>query len=180
MLQERDALKEANRQLAFEYLETAVAEVETRKEQAAPSKRAPRRARQRNFGHLPAGLPRIERVIEPASIDCPCRCGRIHWIGEDRTERLDIVPVQLWVLVDIRSKYACRACSDGVTQAPAAPRLFEGAIAQVLVSKFAEHLPFYRQSQILARSGIRIERSTLADWAGTAAFHLDPVVDSKR
>lgn len=53
----------------------------------------------------------------------------------------------------------------------------EGAIAHVLVSKFADHLPFYRQSQILARSGIQIDRSTLADWAGTAAFHLGPVVD---
>ncbi len=209
VLQERDALKEANqrlehlvaelnhvvhgkrseklsednRQLAFEDLETAVAEVETRKEQAAPSTKAPRQSRQRNLGHLPAGLPRIERVLEPACLDCPCGCGRMHRIGEDRTERLDIVPAQLRVLVDIRPKYACRTCSDGVTQAPAAPRLIEGAlptegaIAHVLVSKFADHLPFYRQSQILARSGIQIDRSTLADWAGTAAFHLGPVVD---
>ena len=209
VLQERDALKEANRrlehlvaelnhvvhgkrseklseddrQLAFEDLETAVAEVETRKEQAAPSTRTPRQKRQRNLGHLPADLPRIEHVIEPGSLECPCGCGRMHRIGEDRTERLDIVPAQLWVLVDIRPKYACRICTDGVTQAPAAPRLIEGglpsegAIAHVLVSKFADHLPFYRQSQILARSGIQIDRSTLADWAGTAAFHLGPVVD---
>ncbi|WP_226925861.1 transposase [Meridianimarinicoccus sp. MJW13] len=209
VLQERDALKEANRrlehlvaelnhvvhgkrseklskddrQLAFEDLETAVAEVETRKEQAAPSATTPRRSRQRNLGHLPAGLPRIERIIEPANLECPCGCGRMHQIGEDRTEQLDIIPAQLRVLVDIRPKYACRTCSDGVTQAPAAPWLIEGglptegAIAHVLVSKFADHLPFYRQSQILARSGIQIDRSTLADWAGTAAFHLGPVVD---
>ncbi len=209
VLQERDALKDANRrlehlvaelnhvvhgkrseklsdddrQLAFEDLETAVAEVETRKEQAAPSTTTPRRTRQRNLGRLPADLPRIERVIEPASLDCPCGCGQMHRIGEDRTERLDIIPAQLRVLVDIRPKYACRICSDGVTQAPAAPWLIagglptEGAIAHVLVSKFADHLPFYRQSQILARSGIQIDRSTLADWAGTAAFHLGLVVD---
>ncbi len=209
VLQERDALKDANRrlehlvaelnhvvhgkrseklsdddrQLAFEDLETAVAEVETRKEQVAPSTATPRPARRRNLGHLPAELPRIERVLEPASLDCPCGCGRMHRIGEDRTERLDIIPAQLRVLVDTRPKYACLVCSDGVTQAPAAPWLIEGglptegAIAHVLMSKFADHLPFYRQSQILARSGIQIDRSTLADWAGTAAFHLGPVVD---
>ena len=178
-----EKLSDDDRQLAFEDLETAVAEVETRREQAAPSTQTPRATRQRNLGHLPADLPRIERVIEPASLECPCGCGRMHQIGEDRTERLDIVPAQLRVLVDIRPKYACRICSDGVTQAPAAPRLIEGglptegAIAHVLVSKFADHLPFYRQGQILARSGIQVDRSTLADWAGTAAFHLGPVVD---
>nr|WP_254694489.1 IS66 family transposase zinc-finger binding domain-containing protein [Alloyangia pacifica] len=147
LLQENDALKDANRrlehliaelnhvvhgkrseklsdddrQLAFEDLETAVAEVETRKEQAAPSTTTPRRSRQLNLGHLPAGLPRIERVIEPANLDCPCGCGRMHRFGEDRTERLDIIPAQLRVLVDIRPKYACRTCSDELTQAVAAP-----------------------------------------------------------
>lgn len=93
----------------------------------------------------------------------------MHRIGEDLTERLDIVPAQLRVLVDFRSKYACRMCSDGVTQAPTAHRLIEGGppieggIAHFLVSKFADHLPFYRQSQILVCSGIQIDRSTLAD-----------------
>ena len=81
-------------------------------------------------------------------------------IGEDRTERLDIVPAQLRVIVTVRPKYACRACEEGVTQAPAPARLIEGALptegllAHVLVSKYADHLPLYRQSQILARSGI--------------------------
>ena len=117
---------------------------------------------------------------------------RLHKIGvvlearlrhEDRTERLDIVPAQARVIVTVRPKYACRACTNGVTQAPAAPYLIEGglptegAIAHVLVSKYADHLPLYRQSQILARSGINIHRGTLADWVGVAAFHLRPVVD---
>ena len=126
-----EKLSEDDRQLAFEDLETAVTEVEARKEQAAPSTTTPRRRRQRNLGHLPADLPRIERVIEPASLECPCGCGRMHRIGEDRTERLDIVPAQLRVLVDIRPKYACRVCSDGVTQAVAAPRLIQALAYQV-------------------------------------------------
>ena len=107
----------------------------------------------------------------------------MHKIGEDRAERLDIVPAQLRVIVTVRPKYACRTCTDGVTQAPAPAHLIEGglptegAIAHVLVNKYADHLPLYRQSRILGRSGIEIHRSTLADWVGTAAFHLRPVVN---
>jgi transposase len=107
----------------------------------------------------------------------------MHKIGEDRTDRLDIVPAQLRVIVTVRPKYACRACTDGVTQAPAPAALIEGglptegAIAHVLVSKYADHLPLYRQSQMLARSGDTIDRGTLADWVGVAGFHLRSVVD---
>ena len=171
-------------QLAFEELEGALAEAE--EEAPASTARAPRPKRpaaQRNIGHLPAHLPRIEEVIEPESTLCPCGCGEMVRIGEDRTERLDIVPAQLRVIVTVRPKYACRACEEGVTQAPAPARLIEGALptegllAHVLVSKYADHLPLYRQSQILARSGIDLHRSTLADWVGKASFHLRPVVD---
>ncbi|SFD36190.1 IS66 family transposase [Tropicimonas isoalkanivorans] len=178
-----EKLSEDDRQLAFEDLEIAVAEAEEKQETQAPSESRPRRAARRNRGNLPKDLPRIERVIEPESLQCPCGCGEMHKIGEDRTERLDIVPAQLRVLVTVRPKYACRACTDGVTQASAPAHLIdgglptEGAIAHVLVSKYADHLPLYRQSRILARSGIEIHRSTLADWVGTAAFHLGPVVD---
>ena len=85
------------------------------------------------------------------------------------------------MLVIRRPKYACRACEDGVVQAPAPARLIEGGlptngtVAQVLVSKFADHLPLYRQAQIYARQGLTLDRSTLADWVGRAAFHLRPV-----
>jgi transposase len=133
--------------------------------------------------NLPETLPRIEQVIEPDSLMCPSGCGQMHRIGEDRTERLDIVPAQLRVIVTVRPKYACCACTDGVTQAPAPATLIEsalpteGAMAHVLVSKYADHLPLYRQSQMLARSGVNIHRGTLADWVGVAAFHLRPVVD---
>jgi len=83
----------------------------------------------------------------------------------------------------VRPRYACRACTDGVTQAPAPAALIEGglptegAVAHVLVSKYADHLPLYRQSQMLARSGVTIDRGTLADWVGVAGYHLRPVVD---
>ena len=178
-----EKLGEDERQLAFEDLETAIAEVEEKKDAQAPSERSLRRAARRNRGHLPEDLPRIERVIEPDSLLCPCGGGLMHKIGEDRAERLDIVPAQLRVIVTVRPKYACRTCTDGVTQAPAPAHLIEGglptegAIAHVLVNKYADHLPLYRQSRILGRSGIEIHRSTLADWVGTAAFHLRPVVD---
>ena len=107
--------------------------------------------------------------------------GPLHRIGEDVSERLDIVPAQVRVLVIRRPKYACRACEDGVVQAPAPARLIEGGlptdgtVAQVLVAKYADHLPLYRQAQIYARQGLRLDRSTLADWVGRAAFHLRPV-----
>lgn len=149
-------------------------------QQATQGKRA---AAKRNIRNLPDHLPRIEQIIEPESLDCPCCCGEMHRIGEDRSGSLDIIPAQLRVIVTVRPKYACRRCTDGVTQMPAPAHLIEGAlptealIAHVLVSKYADHLPLCRQSQILARSGIDLHRSTLGDWVGRASFHLVPVVD---
>ncbi len=171
-------------QLAFEELEGALAEAgEEGPTGTTPAPRAKRRAAERNLGHLPAHLPRIEQVIEPESIECPCGCGEMVRIGEDRTERLDIVPAQFRVIVTVRPKYACRKCEEGVTQAPSPAWLIEGALpteallAHVLVSKFSDHLPLYRLSQIFARSGIELHRSTLAEWVGKASFHLGPVFD---
>ena len=168
--------------LAFEELEGALAEAEA-PAGTASAPRAKRPAAERNLGHLPAHLPRTYELVEPESIECPCGCGEMVKIGEDRTERLDIVPAQLQVIVTIRPKYACRGCEEGVTQAPAPAHLVEGGLptegmlAHVLVSKFADHLPLYRQSQIFARSGIELHRSTLAEWVGKASFHLRPVFD---
>ena len=175
-----------DRQLAFEDLEGAVAEVEEAVAAAGAASASPgrrRRAPRRNLGHLPKDLERIEHVIEPDSTQCPCGCGQMIRIGEDRTERLDIVPAKLRVIVTVRPKYACRSCEQGVLQAAAPAHLIigglptEGALAQVLISKYADHLPLYRQSQIYARSGVELDRSTLAGWVGKASFHLTPVVD---
>jgi len=175
------------RQLAFEDLEAAVAEVEEAKarstEKSPPPDAPSRPAARRNLGRLPKELPRLERVIEPASLACPCGCGAMVRIGEDVTERLDIVPAQFRVIATIRPKYACPTCQEGVHQAPAPAHLIEGGLpteatlAHVLVSKFTDHLPLYRQAQIYSRQGIELDRSTLAGWVGKAAFHLEPVVD---
>ena len=167
--------------LLFEELETAIAETRAEAEARDPPKR--RDPAQRNIGRLPEHLPRIERVIAPASTLCPCGCGEMARIGEDRTERLDIIPAQFQVIVTVRPKYACRTCEAGVVQALAPAHLIEGGlptealIAHVLVGKYADHLPLYRQAQIYARSGVDLDRSTLAGWVGKAGFHLAPVVD---
>ena len=162
----------------------AVAEAEehqARLTQDAPRKKAFRA--KRNLGNLPENLPRVEKLIEPDNTLCPCGCGEMVRIGEDRTERLDIVPAQLRVIVTVRPKYACPTCKGGVTQAKSPPHLIEGAlptegaIAHVLVAKYADHLPLYRQSQIYNRSGLDLHRSTLAGWVGKASFHLTPIVD---
>ncbi len=171
--------------LAFEDLETAVSEAESESNAAAADDRSQPKGKakaRRNLGHLPKELPRLEQTIEPDSIQCPCGCGVMTRIGEDRTERLDIIPAQFQVIVTVRPKYACRSCQEKILQAPAPAYLIEGGIpteatiAHVLVSKFADHLPLYRQAQIYARGGIELHRSTLAGWVGKAAFHLRPVV----
>jgi transposase len=144
------------------------------------------RAPKRNRGHLPDHLPRIERVIEPESTLCPDGCGEMARIGEDVSERLDLVPAQLRVLVTRRPRYACRRCSGAVVQAHAPEHVVPGGlptealIAQVIVSKFGDHVPFYRQAGIYARQGIDLDRATLGNWTGRACFHLKPVIDHMR
>jgi transposase len=169
-------------QLGLEDVEQTTAADEAASENARPEERRERAARRRaNRGALPAHLPRIETVVDVESLQCPCCAGALHRIGEDIAERLDVVPTQFRVLVVRRPKYGCRSCESVVVQAPAPPRLIEGGIpteatvAHVLVSKFSDHCPLYRQSQIYARQGIALDRSTLADWVGRAAFLLRPV-----
>ena len=129
-------------------------------------------------------LERIEQVVDiEEDKACPCCGGALHPIGEDVSERLDVVPATFRVLVTRRPRYGCRSCESGVVQAPAPARIVEGGIptealiAQVLVSKYADHLPLYRQAQIYARQGVQLDRSTLADWVGRAAWYLRPLRD---
>jgi transposase len=168
--------------LGLEDVETALAAAEAGAESRNPELKASRQAERRTKrNQLPAHLPRVEIVIEPEDKSCPCCGGAMHAIGEDRAERLDVIPAQHRVLVTRRPKYACRACEDAVVQAPAPLRLIEGGlpteafVAHMLVAKYADHLPLYRQWQILARQGIDIDRSNLPQWVGRAAFALKPL-----
>ncbi len=177
-----ETLPEDQLLLGLEDVEQGVAADEASREKDAPAAKAERIDRRRsNRGSLPAHLPRIETIVDIEDKTCPCCRHRLHVIGEDVAERLDIVPAQFRVIVTRRSRYGCRACEGVVVQAPAPARLIEGGmpteatVAQVLVSKFADHLPLYRQAQIYARQGVNLDRSTLADWVGRAAFLLRPI-----
>ena len=168
--------------LALEETEAALARVAAGLDRVVPDREP--RARAANRGRLPAHLERVEQVIAIEDTAC-CRCcgGTLHIIGEDIAERLDVVPASFRVLVTRRPRYGCRTCEAAPVQAPAPPRIVEGGlptealIAHVLVSKYADHLPLYRQAQIYARQGVNLDRSTLADWVGRAAWWLTPLRD---
>ena len=136
--------------------------------------------------HAPTG--RACRRICPAKIcgsipsiqACPCCGGKLHVIGETVSEMLDHVPARLRVIRIRRPRYGCRACGT-IHQAPAPERPIAkgmatpGLLAHVLVGKYCDHLPLYRQSQIFARQGVELDRSTLANWVGGACWWLEPL-----
>ena len=144
--------------------------------------RAPRtEPAKRNRGALSADLPRAEQVIDVEDKACPCCGGALHLIGEDKTEMLDYVPAHFRVRLIRRPRYACRSCEEAVVQAPAPERPIDGGmatealLAHVLVNKYSDHLPLYRQAQIFARQGVTLDRSTLCNWVGRACWWLAPL-----
>lgn len=171
-------------ELVLEDIETAIEVCECEKQASGlATSTLPKKPRAANRGALPKHLPRIEETIEPDNKSCACGTA-LHVIGEDVSERLDVIPAQFRVIVARRPKYACRSCEEaGVVQAPAPAHVVksglptEGLIAHVLVAKFADHTPLYRQAQIYSRQGLDLDRSTLASWVGKAAFELKPVFD---
>jgi len=142
-----------------------------------------RKPPQRNRGALPLHLPRVEVVIDVEDKHCPCCGGAMHVIGEDVAEMLDVVPAVYQVKVIRRPRYGCRGCEGAIVQAPAPERPLTGGmatealLAQVLVAKYSDHLPLYRQAQIFARHGIDLDRSTLANWVGRACWWLRPLAE---
>ena len=168
--------------LALEDIEQAIAESEAHDDKkdaiAAKTRTEKRRA---NRGALPRHLPRVDVTIAPEDTNCPCCRAPMHVIGEETSERLDVIPAQFRVIVTHRPKYACRACEEAPVQAPAPERLIKGGlpteamVAYVLAAKYAWHLPLYRQAQILLSQGVAIERATLAFWVGYAAAELKPL-----
>jgi transposase len=169
--------------LGLEDLEQTLAAAEAAQEAATGRSDAPRppRSRRRNLGALPAHLPRVEVLVDAEDKSCPCCGAALHAIGEDTSEVLDLVPAQLRVKVIRRPRYACRSCEEAVVQAPAPERPITGGmatealLAHVLVAKYADFLPLYRQAQIFARQGIALDRSTLCDWVGRACWWLEPL-----
>jgi transposase len=130
-------------------------------------------------------LSREERRIEPESCDCP-DCGEaMKHIGDDTSELLHVIPEQYVVIKQVRPKYGCSQC-DRIAQAPAQERVIDkgiasaALIAQVIVDKYADHLPLYRQEERFKRAGIELDRSTLAGWVGRAGTLLSPLVDAIR
>jgi len=154
-------------------------------QQPAPPKREPRRQPKRE--PLPAHLPRVDQRVEPEDTNCPTpECGKpMVRVGEDISERLDIVPAQFFVQRQIRGKWACKCCQLMV-QEPAAPQVFDNALptpglqAHTVVCRFVDHLPYNRQEQINARSGVHTPRSTLAAWAGQTGAQLMPLYEAHR
>ena len=133
---------------------------------------------------LPDHLPREEEVHEPCCT-CPNCGGAMRRLGEDVTEVLEYVPASFKVIRHVRPKLSCRVC-ETIVQAPMPSLPIErgrpgpGLLAHVLVAKYADHLPLYRQSGIYAREGVDLERSTLAGWVGRAAALLDPLIAALR
>jgi transposase len=169
-------------QLALEDVEQSIAGDEADADKKNPAAaRARGEKRRANRGALPAHLPRVDVTIEPEDTNCPCCRAPMHVIGEETSQRLDVVPAQFRVIVTHRPKYACRACEQAVVQAPAPERLIKGGlpteamVASVLVAKYAWHLPLYRQSQMLRTQGLDIKRAILAFWVGYAAAELKPL-----
>jgi transposase len=131
---------------------------------------------------LPAELPRETETITPKQEACPDCGGKLRMLGEDVSETLEYVPARFKVIRTVRPKLSCACCSR-IVQEPAPHRPIErglagpGLLAHVLVAKYADHLPLYRQSEIYAREGVELDRSTLADWVGGASRTLRPLID---
>lgn len=133
---------------------------------------------------LPDHLRRVEHCHEPE--DTTCKCGQpMVRIGEDVSERLDVVPAEFFVHCHIRGKWACKCCQT-LVQEPVEPQVIDkgiptaGLVAHTLVCHFVDHLPYYRLEQINARSGVHTPRSTLAAWSGAGAANLLPLYEAHR
>ena len=152
-------------------------------ESAAPSAESVRRKPARR--PLPADLPRETENLDPKEKECPDCGGNLNRLGEDVSETLEYVPEHFKVIRTVRPKLCCTRC-DCIVQAPAPHRPIArglagpALLAHVLVAKYCDHLPLYRQSEIYERKGLDLDRSTLADWVGGASHTLEPLVDALR
>ena len=184
--------KSEKRQRQIEQLELRLEELQSNRAQEPSSAlsrpapgspvASPEKARRRA---LPDHLPRQTRTHKPQETVCPQCQGELRKLGEDVSEVLEYVPASFVVVRHVRPKLSCSQC-DCIVQAKAESRPIErglagaGLLAHVLVSKYCDHQPLYRQSEIYARQGVELERSTLADWVGGSAHLLEPLVEEVR
>ncbi|ABM35744.1 transposase IS66 [Polaromonas naphthalenivorans CJ2] len=180
-----ERLDPAQLSLLDETIDADIAAIEVELEQLAPTPRAAAQTGPPKRARLPPGLPRVEIHHEPDSDLCAtpgCGC-TLKRIGEDVSEKLDYTPGVFTVERHVRGKWACAKCQS-LTQAPVPAQVIDkgiptaGLLAQVLVAKYADHLPLYRQESIFGRAGLAIARSTLGAWVGMCGVQLQPLVDA--
>ena len=180
-----EQLNPAQASLLDETLDADLAAIEYELQALTPAPRTDSEAGKPKRARLPPELPRVEIAHEPDSTVCAtpgCGC-TLRRIGEDISEKLDYTPGVFTVERHIRGKWACAKCQT-LTQAPVPAQVIDkglptaGLLAQVLVGKFADHLPLYRQEGIFARAGFGIARSTLGAWVGLCGVQLQPLVDA--
>lgn len=136
---------------------------------------------------LPQELPRVEVVQDVPATEQVCACGcALTYIGDERSEKLEYIPAKVQVIVQVRKKYACKTCEDTIKTAPIAPAILPKSIAtpsllsHIAVAKYDDHIPLYRQEEILQRHGIDIARNTLGDWMIRVGDATTPLIDLMR
>jgi len=169
--------------LIEETIEADIAAIELELQELAPAANPSTQPRQQpKRAALPAGLPRVAIHHEPDATTCGCGC-QLKRIGQDVSEKLDYTPGVFTVEEHIRGKWVCTRC-ETLIQAPVPAQIIDkgiptaGLLAQVLVAKYSDHLPLYRQERIFGRAGVEIPRSTLAQWVGICGVQLQPLVDA--
>jgi transposase len=177
-----EAFNAEQRSLLEETIDADLAALQAELDKVVPTERAQGEKNTPKRQALPASLPRREILHEPENTICSCGCV-LKRIGQDVAEKLDYVPGVFTVERHVRGKWVCTKC-ETLVQAPVAPHIIDkglpttGLLAQVLVAKFCDHLPLYRQEHIFERAGLAIARSTLAQWVGECGAQLQPLVDA--
>ena len=170
--------------LLEEALDEDLCALEEELEQLQPTPAPKREKAKPRREHLPEHLPRVPVHHEPESTTCACGC-QMKRIGEDVAEKLHYIPGDFTVERHIRGKWVCGKC-EKLVQAPVPAQVIDKGVAtpsllaQVMVSKYADHVPLYRQEEIFGRAGYAIPRSTLGEWVGVCGVRLQPLVDALR
>jgi len=155
-------------------------------EELPAHKKAKKRGPHPGRAPLPGHLEREEIHLHPDNLDCPCCGHEMKPAGEEISEELGLIPARFFVRRTVRHKYACRKCEDAVVRPPLPPAAIDKSmagsdvLAAILVSKYADHLPLYRQQKIYRREGIELKRATMCDWVGKCSFILKPIVEQMK